>query len=134
MTARILIVDDSPIIRECLCRLLAGHNGWEICGEASNGEDAIRKTRELEPDLVVMDFLMPEKNGIEAARIINHSTRKIPVLLCTICLTPQLDDLARGAGIAGAISKGDLNQVVPSIETLLRGGSVFTCHHQLEAA
>ena len=133
MATRILIADDSPIIRQCLGRLLGRHTGWEVCGEAINGEDAVRKTQELDPDLIVMDFLMPRKNGIEAARDINDSSRKIPVLLCTICLTPQLVDMARGAGIAGAISKGDLTKVVPCVETLLRGGSFFSCHHQLGA-
>lgn len=131
MAIRILIVDDSPIIRQCLGRLLKSHGGWEICGEASDGEDAVSKTQELVPDVIVMDFLMPRKNGLEAAREIGRVSPNIPILLCTICLTPQLVDLARSVGIAGMLSKGDLDKVFPCIETLLRGETFVLCRHQL---
>ncbi len=131
MVTRILIADDSPVIRQCLSRLLRGHLGWEVCGEATDGEDAVCKAYELAPDLVVMDFLMPRKNGIEAAREIGKLAPSIPILLCTICLTPQLVDLARGAGIVGTLSKIELNKLVTGIETLLRGESFFLCHHEL---
>ncbi len=131
MATRILIADDSSIIRGCLGRLLCSHSGWEICGEATDGEDAVHKTQELAPDLVVMDLLMPRKNGIEAAREICKVSPSIPILLCTICLTPQLVDLARGAGFSGTLSKGDLTMVFTCIETLLRGESFFLCRHQL---
>ncbi len=61
MATRILIADDSAIVRQCLGRLLCGHTDWEVCGEATDGEDAICKTQELDPDLVVLDFLMPRR-------------------------------------------------------------------------
>jgi DNA-binding NarL/FixJ family response regulator len=132
VATRILIADDSPIVRQCLGRLLRGHTDWEVCGEATDGEDAVCKTRELDPDLVVLDFLMPRKNGIDAAREIGKLSPKTPILLCTICLTPELVDLARGAGVVGTLPKGELNKVVPCVETLLRGESFFFCNRQLE--
>lgn len=122
---RILIADDSEIVRKCLGRLLCDHLGWEICGEAADGEDAVCKALELTPDLVVLDFMMPRKNGIEAAREIGKLLPRIPILLCTVFLSPQLVDLARGAGIVGTLSKGDLNKVVPCVEALLRGDTFF---------
>lgn len=125
MGARILIVDDSPIIRQCLRRLLGGHSGWEVCGEAGDGEDAVSKAQQLTPDVVVLDFLMPRLNGIEAARQIARCSSRSRILLCTICFSSQLVDLARNAGITGALSKEDLNQVISGIETLLRGGTFF---------
>lgn len=125
MATRILIADDSPLVRQCLGRLLCSHMGWEVCGEAADGQDAIRKAEELTPDLVILDFLMPRKNGIEAAREIGRLSPRIPMLLCTICLSPQLVDLAREAGIAGTLSKEDLNQLVTGVETLLRGDTFF---------
>jgi len=88
VATRILIADDSPIVRQCLGRLLCGHTDWEVCGEAGDGEDAVCEAQELDPDLVVMDFLMPRKNGIDAAREIGERSPKTPILLCTICLTP----------------------------------------------
>lgn len=124
MAARILIADDSPVIRQCLGRLLRGHCGWEVCGEATDGEDAVCKAQELTPDVIVLDFLMPRKNGIEAAREIGKLSPNIPILLCTISLTPQLIDLARAAGIAGTLSKGELNKMVGYVEALLRGDTV----------
>ena len=126
MATRILIADDSPIIRQCLRRLLGEHLGWEVCGEAADGEDAVSKARQLTPDVVVLDFLMPRMNGIEAGRQIAKLSSRIPILLCTICFSPQLADLARGAGITGALSKGNLNQVVSCVEALLRGDSFFS--------
>src|SRR5882672_1919013 len=132
VATRILIADDSPVVRHCLGRLLCSHRGWEICGEAIDGEDAVCRARELTPDVVVLDFMMPRKNGIEAAREIGKLSPKIPILLCTIFLDPQLVDLARGAGIAGTLSKGDLNKVVTCVESLLCGESFFFWHHHLE--
>jgi DNA-binding NarL/FixJ family response regulator len=132
VATRILIADDSPVIRQCLGQLLGSHVEWEVCGEATDGEDAVCKAQELNPDLVVLDFLMPRKNGIEAAREIGRLSPGIPMLLCTIFLSPQLVDLAREAGVAGALSKGDLNKVVPCVETLLRGDTFFFYNRQLE--
>src|ERR1700704_6890709 len=81
MATRILIADDSPLIRQCLGRLLGGHRGWEVCGEATDGEDAVSKARELTPDVIVIDYLMPRKNGIEAAREISKRSPMTPILL-----------------------------------------------------
>jgi DNA-binding NarL/FixJ family response regulator len=124
VATRILIADDSPVIRQCLGRLLGGHRGWEVCGEATDGEDAVCKAQELTPDVIVLDFLMPRKNGIEAAREIGKASPSTPILLCTISLTPELVNLARGAGIAGTLSKGELNRMVEYVEALLRGDTI----------
>jgi DNA-binding NarL/FixJ family response regulator len=122
---RILIADDNPVVRECLRRLLSAHAGWELCGEASNGEDTLRLAQELKPDVIVLDFRMPGKNGVEIAREIGALLPGTPILLCSVFLTPQLIALARAAGIAGTLSKGDLNKVIPCVEVLLRGDTFF---------
>jgi hypothetical protein len=75
--------------------------------------------------------MMPGKNGLDVAREIGKLLPRIPILLCSVFLTPQLVDLARGAGIVGTLSKGDLNKVIPCVETLLRGGTFFS-NHQLD--
>ena len=130
MAVRILIADDSPVVRECLGRLLGSRAGWEVCGEAVNGEQVVRRAQELAPDLVILDFMMPGKNGIDAAREISMLLPGTPILLCSVFLTPQLIDLARGSGIAGTLSKGDLNKVIPCVETLLRGETFFSSKSQ----
>ena len=90
MSARILIADDNLPIRLGLRRLLEKQPGWEVCGEAVDGPDAIQKSRELHPDLIILDFLMPRANGLEAAREINKADPRVPILLCTIYLSKQL--------------------------------------------
>jgi DNA-binding NarL/FixJ family response regulator len=129
VTTRILIADDSPVVRQCLGRLLGSRLDWEVCGEASTGEECVRKAQQLAPDVIVLDFMMPGKNGIEAAREIRKLLPGIPVLLCSVFLTPQLIELARRAGVAGTLSKGDLNKVIPCLETLLHGGTFFFSDH-----
>jgi DNA-binding NarL/FixJ family response regulator len=121
MATRILIADDSPLIRQCLGRLLGAHRGFEVCGEATDGEDAVSKARDLTPDVIVIDYLMPRKNGIEAAREISKRSPGTPILLCTITPTAQLVDEARGAGIAGTLSKAKMDKMIGCVEALIQG-------------
>jgi len=67
---RILIVDDSSLIRSTVRKLIDGHSNWVVCGEAENGSDGVDKAKHLKSDLVVMDVVMPELNGIEASRLL----------------------------------------------------------------
>ena len=78
MATRILLADDSPLMRKELRRLLEQNPGWKICGEAVDGRDAIDKVEELDPDLIVLDLAMPRLNGLEAAReIARHFARLV---------------------------------------------------------
>src|SRR5450631_2250102 len=83
---RILIADDSQSVRTCIRRMIEGHEGWEICGEAKDGHEAMQKTFELSPDVVVLDFFMPETNGIVVAREIAEKCPKTAVILCSMYL------------------------------------------------
>src|ERR1700682_1493183 len=67
-TVRILVADDHDIIRRGLKQLLASRAGWEVCGEAKTGREAVTLAEQLRPDVVVMDISMPDLNGLEAAR------------------------------------------------------------------
>ena len=127
MTARILIADDNLPVRLGLRRLLEKQPGWEVCGEAGDGRDAIQKSRELHPDLVILDFLMPCVNGLEAAHEINKTDPRVPILLCTIFLSEQLMEQARKAGVRGAVSKTDIGEIVHGVEALLRQQPFFVC-------
>src|SRR5450432_4094289 len=68
---RILVVDDHDIIRRGLKQLLTARQGWEVCGEAKTGREAVIMAGQLKPDMVVMDVSMPDLNGLEAARRIH---------------------------------------------------------------
>ena len=125
MPVRILIADDDPPIRGLLRRLVEQHADWKICGEAANGRDAVRRTKQLAPDVVVIDLAMPEMNGLQAGKEIFKSSQ-IPMLLLTVQdVSPELVKEARKAGFQGALSKSRGTEVINGIETLLRRQSFF---------
>lgn len=125
MGTRILIVDDSPLVRQRLRDLLQQHPDWEVCGEAANGQDAITRARELSPDVIVLDFLMPGMNGMQAAREIGKVIPDVPILMFTTYLSQQLVEEARNVGIRGAVAKSDARYVIDGLEALLRNESFF---------
>lgn len=79
--ARLLIVDDAAFMRRMLTDMVAGHH--EVCGEASNGIEAIEKYKELRPDIVTMDLTMPHMHGIDAMREILDFDKEAKVLICS---------------------------------------------------
>jgi DNA-binding NarL/FixJ family response regulator len=106
MPFRILIVDDDVTIRRLLRRIREEPPGWEVCGEAANGNDAIAQTEQLAPDLAIIDLAMPNKNGIEAAREIFAISPLTPMLLLTVQqVSAELARAAREAGFRGAVTK-----------------------------
>jgi DNA-binding NarL/FixJ family response regulator len=123
---RILIADDSEFSRNALRKLLEEH-GCEVCGEAGDGLAAVEKTRILEPDLVILDFRMPNLNGLDAGRAIHTANPGIPLLLFTLDhVGPPLQELAREAGFRGALAKGEgIFALSEAVEVLLRGETFF---------
>jgi len=126
---KILIADDNELIRSGLQRLLQTHDDWEVCGEARDGQEAVEKSRELVPDVVVLDFLMPGLNGIEAAKRITGFCPATPILLWTMYLSNELCQTARDAGIRGVLAKGNVGDLFDGLETVLSGGTFFTPFH-----
>ncbi|MBV8051229.1 MAG: response regulator transcription factor [Acidobacteriaceae bacterium] len=125
MPVRILIADDDPPIRRLLRRLVEQHTDWKICGEAENGRDAIQRTKQLAPDVVIIDLAMPQMNGLQAGREIFKSSQ-VPMLLLTVQdVSPELAKEAKKAGFLGALSKSRGSEVIHGIETLLRHQSFF---------
>jgi DNA-binding NarL/FixJ family response regulator len=122
---RILIADDSMSLR-CGLRTLLGLNAdWQVCGEAVDGADAVEKAHQLAPDLILMDFSMPQMNGVQAARKIAESGTDIPILLFTLNLSPQIMELARNAGLRGAMSKSVISKLPYAIKAIKRGETFF---------
>lgn len=125
MVSRILIADDNPHMRQVLRNVIEQNPDWEICGEAVDGKDAIQKVQQLSPDLVVMDFLMPGVNGLEAAREINRMAPTVPILMCTMYLSRQLTEILKTAGCRGAVAKGGADQLARGMQALLRRETFF---------
>ncbi len=82
MSKRVLIVDDAAFMRMMIKDVLS-KNGYEIVGEAENGQKAIEKYKELTPDLVIMDITMPEVDGIEAVKQIKSADPEAKIIMCS---------------------------------------------------
>jgi DNA-binding NarL/FixJ family response regulator len=123
---RILIADDDPTIRMLLRRLLERQQDWQVCGEASNGVEAIEGVEQLAPDIVVMDLAMPVMNGLQAAPEIVKAHPKLPMLLISVQeVSRELASEARNAGYRGAVTKSGGDEVLKGIEALLRHDMFF---------
>jgi DNA-binding NarL/FixJ family response regulator len=131
LRTRILVVDDNPVVRQQLRKLLELHPDWEVCGEAIDGRDAVDKARQLAPDLILLDFAMPGMNGLQSAQEIGKLLPKTPMLLFTMFLSSRLVDEAKNSGIRGAVAKADLvRDLVPGIEALLRHETFFPARNR----
>jgi two-component system, NarL family, response regulator NreC len=105
--ARILIVDDRESMRMAVKTVIRMHPGWEICGEADDGREAVAKAVELNPDLVLLDFRMPITNGIKAGSEICSLMPKTPVVMYTLHRTAELEVAAKLVGIRQVVAKED---------------------------
>ena len=122
---RIFVVDDNPTLLHYLRSVLEQQDDWHVCNEAHNGREAVEMFPQIKPDLVVLDFQMPEMNGLEAARQIIKISPDIPILMVSLYLSTQLAEEARKAGIKGACAKSEIHCVVNAVEALLREETYF---------
>ena len=127
MKPRILIVDDHEIVREGIRTLLARSGAeWEVCGEASNGNDGLEAVKRLKPDVVILDITMPGLSGLEVARRISKHGLCSRVLMFTMHDSEMLENEVRQAGAQGFVLKSQAaRDLVLAIQTLLAGGNFF---------
>ena len=124
---RLLIADDHALVREGLRRVLEARRDWEVCAEAENGRDAVAKAHTFKPDVVIVDFAMPELNGLEATRQIRATLPHTEVLVLTMHESDALVREVLAAGARGFILKSDAGHaLIQAIETLLRHQTYFT--------
>ena len=122
---RILIVDDNPAVRRYLRAILEQQDAWHVSGEARTGAEALQAVLQAPPDLVVLDYQMPDLNGVDVARQISELFPKLPILMVTLHLSKQLADAAREAGVRGACAKQDIGSVVEAVDILLHDKTYF---------
>lgn len=120
MRVRILVADDHEVVRGGLRAIVESRAGWEVCGEATTGREAVHKARQLHPDVAIIDITMPELNGLEATRQIRKALPKTEVLILTMHESEQVVHEVLDAGARGYVLKSDAAEdLVTAVELLL---------------
>lgn len=116
---RILIVDDGDSVRDII-RIFLEREGFQVCGEAADGVEAIEKAKTLRPDLIVLDLAMPGMNGVEAASVLTGTMPGVPIIVLTMYEEFLGSSLASVSGIKAVVSKTDtLTKLVARVKELL---------------
>ena len=119
MSLCILVVDDHAVVRRGVRSLLESHEGWEVCGEATTGRDAVEQSRRLRPDVVVMDLSLPDLNGLDATRQILKDAPEIEVLVLTMHHSEELARNVLQAGARGYVLKSDADEnLIAAVDSL----------------
>jgi DNA-binding NarL/FixJ family response regulator len=127
MSLRILLVDDHEVVRRGLTVLLRARPDWEVCGEASDGREAVEKAQKLNPDIVILDIGMPHLNGLEATRQIVKRRPETRILILTLHDSDTLVQEVLNAGARGFLLKSDAaRDLVIAVEALRNNKTYFT--------
>ncbi|HEU5411427.1 MAG TPA: response regulator transcription factor [Candidatus Acidoferrales bacterium] len=116
MPIRILVADDHQATRTAIASLVRNSGqDWEICGEAEDGQAAVEKAAELKPDLLIIDLMMPQRDGISAGRAIRAQVPTVSVLLYTLWVSEFLQAEARAAGLQAVVQKSNAASLLSAI-------------------
>jgi DNA-binding NarL/FixJ family response regulator len=122
---RVLVADDQPGIRKRVCLTLASLVTLEVCDEAADGQEAVDKAQESNPDLIILDVTMPVMNGLDAARKIRVFSPHTPILILTMHKSRQLMEEARKIGVRGYVVKAEAGQSLGSAITAVMQSQTF---------
>jgi DNA-binding NarL/FixJ family response regulator len=115
----VLIVDDSPIVRRTVCSALLSE-GFAICGEASDGQEAIELAGKLSPDLIILDLSMPVMNGLQAAPVLRRLVPKSPIILYTLYADKAVAQQLATIKVDSVVSKREpLSRLTEQVHALL---------------
>jgi len=124
---QILIADDHDVARSGIRALLENHAGWQVCGEAKDGREAVELAASLNPDLILLDIGMPNLNGLEAARQILTTSPGASILILTMHDSAQLVREVLRAGARGFLLKSDAGRdLIAAVEALEQRRTFFT--------
>jgi DNA-binding NarL/FixJ family response regulator len=117
MAKRVLVADDSPLIRKMLCQLFEREDDYDICAEAENGQEAIDLALKHRPDLIILDFAMAVLNGRDAARKLKKIMPEVPIILFTQHATAIML-IETDVNIDRVVSKGDPASLLGHVKSL----------------
>jgi len=119
---RILVVDDHGIVREGVAVLLDGQSDMKVVGFAADGEEAVRAARRLNPDVVVMDLMLPGLNGIDATQRVLAQLPRMHVVALSACSKAEQVHRALDAGVHGYVLKADVGaELVNAVHAVIAG-------------
>ena len=120
MGKRILIADDGEEVRQVVRAIFEARTAYEICGEAGNGLEAVEKTLELKPDLVLLDVAMPMLNGVEVSALLARHIPDLPIVLYTMYNELLGLSLATAVGARAVVSKAEgMSKLLECVQNLL---------------
>ena len=117
MAKRVLVADDSPVIRKMLCQLFEREDDYDICAEAENGQEAIELALKHRPDLIILDFAMPVLNGLDTARKLKKIMPEVPIILFTQHAT-AITLIETDVTVNRVVSKDDLAGLMGHVRSL----------------
>jgi DNA-binding NarL/FixJ family response regulator len=126
MSVRILIADDHELVRQGMRTILENEPGWIVCGEATNGREALAMTLELKPDVLVLDLALPQMNGVEVTRQVRR-TLPVAILIVTVHDSDQVVKEALEAGANGYVLKADAGRTLAeAVNAILSSGQFIS--------
>jgi two-component system, NarL family, nitrate/nitrite response regulator NarL len=124
---RVLIVDDHAFVRRGVQTILESIPDWELCGQASNGLEAIQMVEQCKPDVVLMDVSMPEMDGIEATRIVRAANPRTKIVLLTLHESVEVLRSGFRAGANGYLLKADAEEeLIKALRVVIGDGSYIS--------
>lgn len=123
---RILVADDHEAVRKGVCAILGSRGDLEVCGEATNGREAVDKAIELKPDLIIMDITMPVLSGVEAVREIRRYLPSAPILVLSMHVSKQVIENVKALGVQGYVAKSEASTtLLVAVDSVLRNETFF---------
>lgn len=122
---KIIVVDDHAVIRRGVQEILRAFPEWELCGEAADGQEAIRLAQAIKPEIIIMDVSMPGLNGLEATRIIRNILPETKILLLTLHSSTELVRSGFRAGARGYVLKSDAEHELVRALNVLAGDGTY---------
>ena len=124
---RILVADDHEVMRTGVRALIEQEPGWQVCGTATNGQEAVEAARKLKPDVVVLDMTMPELDGLSALREIKHTVPNTEVVIFSAYHSEEVIEELFDSGAKSYIQKSDASRhLVAAIKSLAEHKPFFT--------